>query len=206
MIIGTSTGQEICLIHGQVSLNLLYWKRNFQTDICGPERRLTRKQLTSRPDHLWPILWEIMEKNANLKEKQKWSHKKLLLGNARKLRGSISSTLRTRNSKKPSRMLVRNWTHLWLLLCLARHVRKASMGRPVARLMISSLILRVSWKLVNPQGCVWKNLYQNIVRTILQERVTIHCNITICTQINSYASSHEDSRSKGSSGQRMRET
>ena len=36
MIIGISMGQEICLIHGQVSLNFLYWKRNPQTDICGP--------------------------------------------------------------------------------------------------------------------------------------------------------------------------
>ena len=36
MIIGTSMGQEICLILGQVSLSLLYWKRNLQTDICGP--------------------------------------------------------------------------------------------------------------------------------------------------------------------------
>ena len=34
------------------------------------------------------------------------------------------------------------------------------MVRPVARLMISSLNLRVSWKPVNPQECVWKNLYQ----------------------------------------------
>ena len=39
--------------------------------------RLTRKQLTSRPDHLWPELWEKMGKNAKLKEKQKWSHEKL---------------------------------------------------------------------------------------------------------------------------------
>ena len=36
MIIGISMGQEICLIHGQVSLNLLYWKKNLRTDICGP--------------------------------------------------------------------------------------------------------------------------------------------------------------------------
>ena len=35
------------------------------------------------------------------------------------------------------------------------------MERPVARLMISSQNLRVSWKPVNPQECVWKNLYQN---------------------------------------------
>ena len=36
MIIGISMGQEICLINGQVSLSLLYWKKHLQTDICGP--------------------------------------------------------------------------------------------------------------------------------------------------------------------------
>ena len=49
--------------------------------------RLIRKQLTSRPDHLWPELWEKMGKNAKLKERQKWSHEKPQLNNARKLRG-----------------------------------------------------------------------------------------------------------------------
>ena len=49
--------------------------------------RLTRKQLTSRPDHLWPELWKSMGKHANLKEKQKWSEEKLHLENLRKLRG-----------------------------------------------------------------------------------------------------------------------
>ena len=29
-------GQEICLILGQVSLSLLNWKRNLETDILGP--------------------------------------------------------------------------------------------------------------------------------------------------------------------------
>ena len=49
--------------------------------------RLTRKQLTSRPDHLWPELWTKLGRNAQLKEKQKWSHEKLHLENTRKLRG-----------------------------------------------------------------------------------------------------------------------
>ena len=49
--------------------------------------RLTRKQLVSTPDHLWPVLWKSMGKNAKLKEKQKWSNEKLHLENARKLRG-----------------------------------------------------------------------------------------------------------------------
>ena len=67
--------------------NLLFWKKNLPTDICGPGERLTRKQLTSRPDHLWPELWKSMGKHAKLKEKQKWSNEKLHLENARKLRG-----------------------------------------------------------------------------------------------------------------------
>ena len=53
------------------------------------------------------------------------------------------------------------------------------MERPVARLMISNQNLRVSWKPVNPQDCVCKNLYQITMRTILQEMATIHYNITI---------------------------
>ena len=40
--------------------------------------RLTRKQLTSRPDHLWPELWDKIGKHAK--------HEKLHLDNARKLR------------------------------------------------------------------------------------------------------------------------
>ena len=36
--------------------------------------------------------------------------------------------------------------------------------------MILSPNLRVSWKPVNPQECVRKNLYQHIMRTILQEK------------------------------------
>ena len=49
--------------------------------------RLARKQLTSRPDHLWPELWKSMGKHAKLKEKQKWSEEKIHLENTRKLRG-----------------------------------------------------------------------------------------------------------------------
>ena len=48
--------------------------------------RLTRKQFTSRPDHLWPEIWKTMGKHAKLKEKQEWSEEKLHLENARKLR------------------------------------------------------------------------------------------------------------------------
>ena len=36
MIIGTLMALETCQILGQVSLNLLNWKKNLLTDICGP--------------------------------------------------------------------------------------------------------------------------------------------------------------------------
>ena len=49
--------------------------------------RLTRKQLTSRPDHFWPELWTKLGRNAKLREKQKWSIEKPKLDNARRLRG-----------------------------------------------------------------------------------------------------------------------
>ena len=87
MIIGISMGQEICLILGQVSLNVLYWKKQTQDGYMWSGDRLTRKQLTSRSDHLWPELWEKMGKNAKLKERQKWSHEKPQLDNAPKLAG-----------------------------------------------------------------------------------------------------------------------
>ena len=49
--------------------------------------RLTRRQATSRPDHLWPELWIKLGRNAKLKEKHKWSDEKPKLDNARRLRG-----------------------------------------------------------------------------------------------------------------------
>ena len=49
--------------------------------------RLTKKQPTSRPDHLWPEFRKSMGKNAKPKEKQKWAEEKLHLENDRKLRG-----------------------------------------------------------------------------------------------------------------------
>ena len=46
---------------------------------------------------------------------------------------TISLTLRTSSSKKPSRTQEENWKRQWLQPCLARHASKASMGRPIAR-------------------------------------------------------------------------
>ena len=45
-------------------------------------RELTKRQVTSRPDSLWPELWTKLGRNAKLKEKQKWSNEKPKLDNA----------------------------------------------------------------------------------------------------------------------------
>ena len=50
-------------------------------------RRLTKRQATSRPDHLWPEIWRGMSRNSKMKEKQNWANEKPMLENARKLKG-----------------------------------------------------------------------------------------------------------------------
>ena len=82
MTIGISMGLETCVILGQVSHNLLYSTKKALDGYMWSGWRLTRKQLTSRPDHLWPEVWKSMGKHAKLKEKQKWSNEKLHLDNA----------------------------------------------------------------------------------------------------------------------------
>ena len=85
MITGISMGRETCQIFGLVSHSLLEEKP--PDGFLWSGVKLTIKQLTSRPDHLWPELWKSMGKHAKLKEKQKWSNEKLHLENARILRG-----------------------------------------------------------------------------------------------------------------------
>ena len=143
-------------------------------------RRLTRKQLTSRPDHPWPELWKSMGKNAMLKEKQKWSNEKPQLDNARRLRGIYFFDPEDKEFKETTKNARKKLeTPMAPAMPCKTSKKSKRMGRPVARLMISNQKLHVSWKPVNPQDCVLKNLYQIIMRTILQEEGTIHYSITI---------------------------
>ena len=90
----------------------------------GPEERLTRKQLTSRPDYLWTGLWDKIGKNAKLKERQRWSHEQPQLDNARKLRGISFIDPEDKDSMRPSRMRVRSWKHQLLLLLPCKIMKK----------------------------------------------------------------------------------
>ena len=87
MMIGILMVLETWQILGQVSHNFTLLEEKAPDRYTWSGRGLTRKQLTSRPDHLWPELWKSMGKHAKLKEKQKWSNEKLHLENARILRG-----------------------------------------------------------------------------------------------------------------------
>ena len=121
------------------------------------------------PRHKWPKSWSSMEDPVVPLEREEF----------------ISSTRKTRNSKKPSRMLARNWKHQWklLLLCpakLLRTIRIVGVVHPTKQ----KQDLRVFWKLMNLRDCVWELLYRIIMKTILQEKVRIHCSITIwCTNL-----------------------
>ena len=111
--------------------------------------RLTWQELTSRPDHLWPELWTKLGRNAKLKEKHKWSHEKLQLDNARKLRGTHFMDPEDKEFKET----IKN-AHKKLETAGAPampcKISKDSQNR-LTKLMRSNQNLRVSWKAVNPQ-------------------------------------------------------
>ena len=71
--------------------------------------RLTKRQVTSRPDYIWPELWIKFGRNAKLKEKKNGPLKNRNSIMPEDCGEFISLTLRTRNSKKPLRMLEENW-------------------------------------------------------------------------------------------------
>ena len=68
---GTLMSIETCLNLGPVQ----YLMKNLLTDICGPRRRLTKIQATTRLEHLWPENWSRMSEAAQRKEKQQMGHR-----------------------------------------------------------------------------------------------------------------------------------
>ena len=76
-------------------------------------------------------------------------------------------------------MLARNWKHQWLPLCLARSARTIRIVEMVINPIKPNQNLRVFWKPVNLQECVWEIRYRIIMKTILQEKVKIHYSTTI---------------------------
>ena len=65
------------------------------------EKRLPKKQVTSRPDHLCQEIWSKMSKAAQRKEKQECAVEKPKLDNAKRLRDISSSIRKMKSSKRP---------------------------------------------------------------------------------------------------------
>ena len=140
-----------------------------------------------------------MGKHAKLKEMQKWSNEKLHLENGRKLRGSISLTLRTINSKKPLRMRVRSWKHQSLLLCLLKFWRRfVCVVDPTKLKTTLACIVEADESTRLRMANSLPNHHEDYIT-----KKTHYCSKEIGSQICSYASNFENSCSKVKSGQRM---
>ena len=105
-----------------------------------------------------------MGKHAKLKEKQKWTNEKFHLENARKLRGiyfidpedtEFQETIK--NARKKLETSVAPAT-------LCKFIKKFMGVMDPTKVKQN---LRVFWKLVNPQECVWEIRYRIITKTIL---------------------------------------
>ena len=139
-----------------------------------------RKQQTSRPDHLWPEIWKTMGKNAKLKEKQKWSNEKFHLENARKLRGIYIIDPEDTEFKETIKNARKKLETSVAPAMPCKIMKMVGVVHPTK----SKQSLRVFWKLVNLQDCGWENHCRFIMKTILQEKETIHCSIiTVFTSL-----------------------
>ena len=151
--------------------------------------RLTRKQLTSRPDHLWPEIWKTMGRNAKLKERQKWSHEKPQLDNAWKLRGIYFIDPEDKEFKETIKN-ARKKLETSVAPAMPCKISKKSQNR-VTRGKTNEESTRLRMEESPP------NHHEDHIAgkgdSSLQQYYLVH-------KIYSYASSHQDSRSKGSSG------
>ena len=163
--------------------------------------RLTRKQLTSRPDYLWPELWTKLGRNAQLKEKQRWSIEKPKLDNARKLRGIYFIDPEDKEFKET----IKN---------ARKKLETSNAPAMPCKIMKKNCGSGASNKVKTKLACILEAGESTRLR--MGESLPTHhedhiagkggqftTTLLFGTQIDSYASSHEDSRSKGSSGKIM---
>ena len=122
------------------------------TDICGPGGDW--RENSSHPGQIIygqssGNQWESM---PSWRKSKSGLRKGFTLKTLENCVGSISSTPRIQNLKKPSRTHVRSWKHQWLLLCPAKLRKIVGVVHPTK----FRRNLRVFWKLINTQECVWE--------------------------------------------------
>ena len=186
MITGILMALETCLILGQVSHNLLYWKKKLQTDTCGPGGE--RRENSLHPGQIIYQSWKSMGKHAKLKEKQKWSNEKFHLENARKLRGICFIDPKDKEFKET----IKN----------ARKKLKTSIARAMPCKIMKNCGSGTSSKIKTRIASVLEANESTRMRGDSLPNHEDHI-AAICSQINYCASSHENSGNKSSSGQGM---
>ena len=103
--------------------------------------------------------------------------KKPKLDNARRLRGIYFIDPEDKEFKEIIKNARRKLETPMAPAMPCKTCKKSKHGDTLSKINDFKKNLSVSWKPVNPQECVWVNLYQNIMRTILEGKGTIHCNI-----------------------------
>ena len=154
MIIGTLMALETCLILAQVSHNLLFSMKKLLTDILGPGGDWRENSLHPGQIIYGQSYGSQWERTRSWKKSKSGLRKRFILTVYENCDEFISSTPRIRNSRKPSRTHVRSWKHQLLLLWPVKLWRIVG----VADLTKIRQNLRVFWKLMNPQECVWETL------------------------------------------------
>ena len=163
--------------------------------------RLTRKQLTSRPDHLWPEIWKTMGKHAKLKEKQKWSNQKLNLENARKLRWTYFIEPEDKEFKETIKN-ARKKLETSVAPAMPCKIMKKNCGSSGSnKIKNKTCVYSGSW-------WIYKTAYAEFdtassSRPYCRKRRKIITALQFCSQIYAYASSYEISCSKSSGRQGM---
>ena len=165
--------------------------------------RLTRQQVTSRPDHLWPELWLKLGRNAK-KEKRKWSKEKPKLDNARRLRGIYFIDPEDKEFKETIKNARKKLETPMAPAMPCKTSKKSKYGENLGKTndfkskfacileASESTRLRMEESLPNDHEDHTAGKGNNS----LQHYILVH-------EFYSYASSYENSRSKGSGGQGM---
>ena len=109
----------------------------------------------------------------------KWSGKKPKLDNARRLRGIYFIDPEDKEFKETIKNARQKLETPMAPAMLCKTSKTCKHGETRDKTMGSNQNLLASWKPVNPQDCAWKTLYRIIMRTKLQEKGTIHCNIIV---------------------------
>ena len=165
------------------------------------ERRLTKRQATSRSDHLWPKLRRGLARNAKLREKQKWAIEKPKLDNARRLQGIYFIEPEDKESKETIKNARRKiWNTNGSRCALQDKQEKQAWGDPWQNQWV-----QIKTRVYLGSQWIHKTAYGRIRTKIscgpyCRKREQFTATLQFGTQIYSYASSHEESRSKSSSG------